>query len=155
MIPDIINWLFWFSSTPAGKGLKLRAALSWDCSAEFLAYHPIQANSHIFRRTQKGFNLIYPWEGGGNLTPPYIYLLFFCSNTKCFEARKLKFSDISHLHMPIPKAKSWAFKPTTWVLTFTFTKLNLYLDLPPVIGFKHFIVLWKAYNNSNQIAQFL
>ena len=89
------------------------------------------------------------------MPPPYIDLLFFCSNTKCFEARKLQFSDISNLHMPIPKAKSWAFKPTTWVLTFTFTKLNLYLDLPPVIGFKHFIVLWKAYNKSNQIAQFL
>ena len=37
---------------------------------------------------------------------------------------------------------------------FTYTKLNLYLDLLLVIGFQHFIALWKAYNNSNQIAQF-
>ena len=38
---------------------------------------------------------------------------------------------------------------------FTYTRLNLYLDLLPVIGFLHLIALWKAYNKSNQIAQFL
>ena len=38
---------------------------------------------------------------------------------------------------------------------FTFTRLNLYLDLPPVIGFQHSKALWKAYNKSKQIAQFL
>ena len=38
---------------------------------------------------------------------------------------------------------------------FTCTRLNLYLDLLPVIGFQHFIALWKAYNKGKQIAQFL
>ena len=38
---------------------------------------------------------------------------------------------------------------------FTCTRLILYLDLLPVIGFKDFIALWKAYNKSKQIAQFL
>ena len=38
---------------------------------------------------------------------------------------------------------------------FTFTRLNLYLDLLSVIGFQHFLALWKAYNKSKQIAQFL
>ena len=32
---------------------------------------------------------------------------------------------------------------------------NLYLDLLPVIGFQHFIALWKAYDKSKQIAHFL
>ena len=35
------------------------------------------------------------------------------------------------------------------------TRLNLYLDQLPVFGYQHFIALWKAYNKSNQIAQFL
>ena len=38
---------------------------------------------------------------------------------------------------------------------FTYTGLNLYLDLLPVIGYQHFIAPWKAYDQSNQIAQFL
>ena len=38
---------------------------------------------------------------------------------------------------------------------FTYTRLNLYLDLISVIGFQHFISLWKAYNKSKPIAQFL
>ena len=38
---------------------------------------------------------------------------------------------------------------------FTYTRLNPYLDLFPVIGFQHFTALWKAYNKSKQIAQFL
>jgi len=38
---------------------------------------------------------------------------------------------------------------------FTYTRLNLYLDLLQVIGFKLFVAPWEAYNKSNQIAQFL
>jgi len=38
---------------------------------------------------------------------------------------------------------------------FTYARLNLYLDLFPVIGFQHFTALWKAYNKRKQIAQFL
>ena len=38
---------------------------------------------------------------------------------------------------------------------FTYTRLNLYLDLLSVIGFQQFIALWKAFNKSNQIAQLL
>ena len=38
---------------------------------------------------------------------------------------------------------------------FTYTRLNLYLDLLPVIVFQHFRTFWKAYNKSKQIAQFL
>ena len=37
---------------------------------------------------------------------------------------------------------------------FTDTILSLYLYLLPVIGFQHFIALWKAFNKSKQIAQF-
>jgi len=37
----------------------------------------------------------------------------------------------------------------------TFARMNLYLVLLPVIGFQHFIALWKAYKKSKQIAQFL
>ena len=37
----------------------------------------------------------------------------------------------------------------------SYTRLNLYPDLLPVTGFQHFVALWKAVNNSNQIAQFL
>ena len=38
---------------------------------------------------------------------------------------------------------------------FTFTRLNLYLDPLPVIGFQLFIVLWKALIKRKQITQFL
>ena len=38
---------------------------------------------------------------------------------------------------------------------FTYNRINLYLDLLLVIEFQHFIALWKAYNKSKQIAQFL
>ena len=38
---------------------------------------------------------------------------------------------------------------------FNYTRLNLYLDLLPVIGFQHFIALRKAHNKRNQIVQFL
>ena len=38
---------------------------------------------------------------------------------------------------------------------FTYTRLNQDLDLLPVIGFQHFIALWKAFNKSKQIAKFL
>ena len=42
------------------------------------------------------------------------------------------------------------------MLEFTYTRQNLYLDLLIlVIGFQHFITLWKAFNKSNQIKQFL
>ena len=36
-----------------------------------------------------------------------------------------------------------------------YTRLNLYLVLLSVIGFQHFLALWKAYNKINQIKQFL
>ena len=36
---------------------------------------------------------------------------------------------------------------------FTYTRLNLNLDLLPVIGFQHFIALGKAYNKSIQLLQ--
>ena len=38
---------------------------------------------------------------------------------------------------------------------FTFTRLNLYLDLLSVIGFRHFKALLKVLNKRMQIAQFL
>jgi len=38
---------------------------------------------------------------------------------------------------------------------FTYTRLNPYLDLLPVIGFQHFIAIWKANNKSKQIEQLL
>ena len=44
---------------------------------------------------------------------------------------------------------------TAWITYFAFTRLNLYLDLLQVIGFRHFIALWKALNKRKQIAQFL
>ena len=60
------------------------------------------------------------------------------------------------------KAKSWDFIPTAWVLRhiawmpyLTFTRLNLYLDLPPVIGFRLLTTLWKANNKRKPIAQLL
>ena len=56
--------------------------------------------------------------------------------------------------MPSLKAQSGAFIPTAWMPYFTFTRLNQYLDLLPVIGYEHIIALWKAYNKSKQIAQF-
>ena len=94
--------------------------------------------------------------GGGVIWPhPIFTYCFFAVTQNVLKLGSSNFLTFLIYTCPFLRLKSWAFKPTTWVLTFTFTKLNLYLDLPPVIGFKHFIVLWKAYNKSNQIAQFL
>ena len=37
---------------------------------------------------------------------------------------------------------------------FTYTRLNLYLDLLTVVRFQHFIVLWKANNKRKQLHNF-
>ena len=42
---------------------------------------------------------------------------------------------------------------TAQMLYFTYTRLNLYLDLFPVMEFQHFIALWKALAPANSNLQ--
>ena len=53
----------------------------------------------------------------------------------------------------IPTA--WVFRHIAWMPYLTFTWLNLYLDLPLVIGFRLLTTLWKAFNKRKPIAQLL
>ena len=95
--------------------------------------HNKQKLNSIFSITPLKLNSIYPGGGGSILHP-------FCCDKLKKKYLKLKLSDYSNqLHMPI--TKSWDFIPTAWVIRhialmpyFTYTKLNLYLDLLHVIG---------------------
>ena len=82
-------------------------------------------------------------------------------NSKSKGLRLFKFFDFSNTCSSL-LAQSGTFIPTAWVLRqtawmpyFTFTRLNLYLDLLSVIGFRHFKALLKVLNKRMQIAQFL
>ena len=52
-------------------------------------------------------------------------------------------------------ALTYSLNHTARILYFTFTRLNLYLDLLSVMGFRLFIAQWKALNKRKQIAQLL
>ena len=88
---------------------------------------------------------------------------FFAITQKIFELGKLIFLAFLINSFRSLMAKSWAaFIPTALVLrhtanmpNFNYTRLNLYLDLLPVIGFQRFTALWKAYYKSRHIAQSL
>ena len=101
--------------------------------------------------SQNSFNPI-PARGGGVLG----------DNSKSIGLRLFKFSDFTNYHMPLNSGSlSGAFLPTVWVFRhtaskhyFSVTRLNLYLDPLPVIGFRLLIALWKALNKRKQIAEF-
>ena len=98
------------------------------------------------------------WSGGGE-GGQFIPLSFFCDNSKSICARKLTFLAFLTKTCPTVKAKSctYCLSHQAYCLNafFNFTRINLYLDLLPVIGFQHFITFWKVFNKNKQIAQFL
>ena len=100
--------------------------------------------------SQNSFNPI-PARGGGSLEITQKVLVWGCSN----------FRTLLTITCHSIQAQSGAFIPTVWVFRhtaskhyFSVTRLNLYLDPLPVIGFRLLIALWKALNKRKQIAEF-
>ena len=94
--------------------------------------------------------------GGGLSGTP---LAFFRDNSKSIGLELFKLFDFSNEHMHLTLGSKRGFSkycpaPQAYCLNalFYLTRLNLYLDLFPVIGFWLFIDLWKALNNRKQIA---
>ena len=73
-------------------------------------------------------------------------LTFFEDNSKSIGLRLFKFFNFLTKKCHLNLAQSGAIKPTAWMPYFTFTRLNLYLDLRPFIAFRLFKALWKALN---------
>jgi len=105
---------------------------------------------NIIKKTLFVFDHIHAGGGGGQFPPPLLY-------SKSIGLRLLKFFFTSLTHAPPfrPKRGFYIyFMHTAWMPYFTITRLNLYFDQLPVIGFRLVIALWKALTKRKQIAQF-
>ena len=108
-------------------------------------------DSYIFRFVElfQSLNFISFWfqyniatlfrqRGKGSMArTPDVFL-----EIKCIGLKPIDFFYFSKT-CPSLKAQIGAFITTTWMPYFTYTRLNLYLNLLQVIGFWLFIALWR------------
>ena len=94
-------------------------------------------------------------RGGGHVD---LTFRFFAKTQKVFELGNSNFLVfLTNTFPSLIGTYTYCPGPQAYYLNVlcTYTELNLYLNLLPVIGFQHFVALWKAYNNSKQNAQFV